>query len=199
MAGIENLKSRILRDSEEQARQIENEARARADEIVKSAKLRAEEILEEFKAKAERDGRDRRDRIIARAQLDLRNAVLAAKQEAIDKVLNTAIRKIQFMSVEEYTNFIERLLLSNIETGDEEVIFSENDKNRIDPDLLKRVNKKLQSEGKKGQLKISGEVRNISSGFILKREGLEVNCSIEAQIRALRDSLQGDIANLLFS
>jgi V/A-type H+-transporting ATPase subunit E len=60
------------------------------------------------------------------------------------------------------------------------------------------VNSKLNSQGKKGMVKISSETRNIRTGFVLKRGGLEINCSIESQIRILRDSLEGEIANLLF-
>lgn len=199
MAGIENLKNRLLQDDKDRASAIENEAKAKAEEIINSAKAKADLILEEIKVRAEKDGKDRKERIIARAQLDARNAVLAAKQEAIDMVLNLAEKKVASMEKDEYSKFIEKLLLNSVETGTEEVIFSNLDKARIDESLIDGVNKKLSAMGKKGELKLSSESRNIASGFILKRGGLEINCSIDSQIRALRDSLEGDIANLLFN
>lgn len=198
MAVIENLKERILKDDTDKANSIIDEAKAKADVIINSAMKKAEETAEESKAKAEKDGRDRKDRIISRAQLDARNSILKTKQELIDRVLSLTIKKIADMSNEEYSDFIEKLLLSTVETGDEEILFSNNDRIRIKPDLIDNINKKLESSGKKGLLKISGEARNISSGFILRRGGLEMNCSIESQIRTLRDSLEGEIANLLF-
>jgi V/A-type H+-transporting ATPase subunit E len=198
MANIDNLKERILSDDREKAKKIEDEARAKAEEIVSSAKAKAESILEEVKVRADKDGRDRKDRIVARAQLDLRNLVLAAKQEAIDKVIDYAVSKVSNMSDEDYSSFIEKMLLNSVETGEEEVIISEKDKNRVHLSVVTRVNQALISQGKKGGLHISSETRNMPSGFVLKREGLEINCSIESRIRILRDSLEGEIASLLF-
>jgi V/A-type H+-transporting ATPase subunit E len=198
MAGIENLKNRILKDSEEKSKQIENEARTKAEELLSGARQKADELSEKAKAKAERDGKEKKDRMISRAQLEARNDVLTAKQDAIDKVLKMSIEKIESMNDEKYSEFIEKLLLNSVESGDEEVVFSIRDRARIDPLLLQNVNKQLAVQGKKGMLKVSDETRNISTGFVLKRGGLEINCSVESQLRILRDSLEGEIANLLF-
>jgi V/A-type H+-transporting ATPase subunit E len=151
-----------------------------------------------MKARAEKDGKDKKDRMVSRAKLDARNDMLSAKQETIEKVLNLTVDRITQMNDSEYGEFIEKLLLNSVETGEEEIIFSERDKSRIQPSLITIVNSKLNSQGKKGMVKISSETRNIRTGFVLKRGGLEINCSIESQIRILRDSLEGEIANLLF-
>lgn len=198
MANIDNLKFRILSDDREKANAIESEAKVKAQEILDSAKLKAKSILEEAKVKAEKDGKDKKDRIIARAQLDARNSVLSAKQDTIDRVLKLAAEKVVNMNDEEYSSFIEKLLINSAETGDEEVIFSAKDKEKVNPSVVEKVNKVIVSQGKKGQLRISNDTRDISSGFILKRGGLEINCSIESRVRILRDSLEADLANLLF-
>lgn len=198
MAGIDNLKKRILKDDEDKARETIEEAEAKAKEILSHAKEKSELIIKEAKAKAEKDGSDRRERIIARAQLDARNNMLQAKQETIDNILSLAEKKIENMNSKDYSDFLEKLLMVSIETGEEEVIFSEKDKKRIDPGLVARINEKLVSMGKKGFLKISNETRNINSGFILKKGGVEINSSVDSQIRILRDNIEGEIANLLF-
>lgn len=198
MAGIDNLKARILRDSQAEAERIERDARAKADQIIESAKAQAEALLEETKAKSERDGKDKRDRIIARAQLDSRNAVLESKQQAIDKILETTLQRIYNMSNEEYSKLIEELLISSVETGTEEVVLSIKDRSRISRDVISRVNSILFEKGKIGNIRLSDETRNIASGFILKREGLEINCTFESRIRDLREEIQGDLAKLLF-
>lgn len=198
MAGIENLKKRILKDDEEKAKQIENDAELRARDIVKKAEDKAKTILEDAKIKAEKDGISSMDRIIARAELDARNMVLAAKQEIIGNILDLARESINNMDSKEYTDFIHQLLLSSAETGEEEVIFSEKDKKRIESGLIVAVNAELKAKGKKGALKVSGDTRNIESGFVLKQGGVEINCSIDSQIRMLRDSIEGELAGLLF-
>lgn len=198
MAGIENLRNRIIKDNEDRARQIESDAKTKAEEIINQAKNKADEIINSMKAKAEKDGQERKERLMSRAQLDARNEVLLAKQEAIDMVLNNVVNRISQMDDKDYFEFVENILLNSVETGEEEIIFSDKDKSRITPSFVTVVNDKLNSMGKKGLIKISSETRDIGAGFILTRGGLEINCSIESQIRLLRDSLEGDIANLLF-
>lgn len=198
MAGIENLRNRIIKDNEDRARQIESDAKAKGEEVINQAKKKADEIMNNMRAKAEKDGQERKERLMSRAQLNARNEVLLAKQEAIDMVLENVVNRISQMNDKDYFEFIENMLLNNVETGEEEVIFSEKDKNRITPSFVTVVNDKLNSMGKKGLIKLSSETRDIEAGFILTRGGLEINCSIESQIRLLRDSLEGDIANLLF-
>lgn len=198
MAGIDNLRNKILKDNEDRAKQIERDAAAKAEEIERQARNRADEIMNSMKAKAEKDGQERKERLMSRAQLDARNEILLAKQEAIDKVFQNAVDRIKQMSDKDYLDFIEKMFLENSSTGEEEIIFSEMDKARIQPSFITVLNDKLNSMGKKGLIRISDETRDIGSGFILTQGGLEINCSIESQIRLLRDSLEGDIANLLF-
>jgi len=198
MAGIENLQNRIIKDNEDRAMQIENDARAKAEDIINQAKKKAEEIMNNMKAKAEKDGKERKDRLMSRAQLDARNEILFAKQESIDNTLNHVANKINQMDDKQYFEFIEKIILNSVETGEEEIVFSKKDKARIAPSFMTEVNSKLNAMGKKGLIKISDETREIGSGFILTHGGLEINCSIESQIRLLRDSLEGEISNLLF-
>lgn len=198
MAGIDNLKNRILKEAEDSVKLIDDEAKAKVAEIINQARQKASALIENAKTKAEKDGSDSRDRIIARAKMDARNNVLSAKQEVIEKVLALAEQKIENMDSREYTEFIYKLLKCSVESGDEEVIFSEKDKMRIDNDLISKINAQLVSQNKKGNISVSSETRNIKSGFILKRGGIEINCSINSQIRILRDSLEGELAELLF-
>lgn len=198
MAGIENLQSRIKTDYEDRAKQIQADAKVKADEVKSQAQKKAEEIMDNMKAKAEKDGKEKKDRVIARAQLDARNELLFAKHEAINLVINQVIEKVNQMDDKSYLDFVEKLLVNNVETGDEEIIFSERDKARIEPSFIAAVNSKLTAMGKKGMIQISGKTRNIGAGFVLTHGGLEINCTIESQIRLLRDSLEGEISNLLF-
>lgn len=198
MAGIENLQNRITKDYEDRAKQIEKDAKAKADETLRQAKNKAEEIMSNMKVKAERDGKERKERLMARAELDARNELLFAKQEAIDNVLGHVADRITQMGDKDYHEFIQKLLLISVETGEEEIVFSEKDKARIDSAILTEINSKLVAMGKKGMLKISSTTREIGAGFILVHGGLEINCSMDSQIRLLRDNLESEISNLLF-
>lgn len=198
MAGIENLKNRIMQDGRERADKVLSDAKAQAQEMMRKAREKAATMVEEAKVKAEKMGDDRKERIISSARMDARNMKLTAKQETIDRIMNMAADTIMAMDKKEYTDFLEKLLVNSIETGDEEIVFSKADTERIDLGMIDRLNKKLISKGKKGALKISHEERNIKSGFLLINGGVEINCSIESQIRMIRDSIEGEIAGLLF-
>ncbi len=124
MAGIENLQNRIIKDNEDRAMQIENDARAKAEDIINQAKKKAEEIMNNMKTKAEKDGKERKDRLMSRAQLDARNEILFAKQESIDNTLNHVANKINQMDDKQYFEFIEKIILNSVETGEEEIVFS---------------------------------------------------------------------------
>ncbi|HBM80664.1 MAG: V-type ATP synthase subunit E [Clostridiales bacterium] len=198
MAEIDNLKNRIIKDGMQKASEIEGEALKKVDNIIAEARKKAEKIVKDAKERAKEEGLKSSERIISGAELDKRNMILAAKQDLIDSVFKSAIQKIRSMKDDEYTALIEKLLLRNVESGDEEVIFAENDKHRIDSGLLKRVNEKLAGLNKQGKLTESRQTVGIESGFILKKGGVEVNCSIEALVWSLRESLETSIAAMLF-
>lgn len=198
MGEIDNLKSKLLGDYEKEALEIKNQAKVKADEIILAANEKTSNIDKEAKAKAERDGKDLKDRIISRAQLNARNDVLQLKQDIIQRILNIASEKVNNMDKVQYENFVENILLNSELTGDEEVILSNKDKTRIDKSLIERVNKKLLGQGKMGNLKISEKTADMPSGFLLAKGGLEMNYSIESQIRMMQEELESDIAALLF-
>ena len=198
MAGIEKLKNRIMKDEEDRAKQTENDANLKAQDIIKKAGAKAEEMIEDAKVKGLKMGESRKDRIISSAKLEARDMKLAQKQETVDRILNMADDAIKSMEKDEYTSFLEELLINNIETGEEEIILPKSDIGRIDLSLVDRLNQKLLSQGKLGKLKISSETRDIKSGFLLINGGVEINCSIDSQIRMIRDSIEGELANLLF-
>jgi V/A-type H+-transporting ATPase subunit E len=198
MSGIDSLKNRLLQDSEESAKEIETEAAARVREVMDEAKTKVESILEEARSRAEKEGCLRKERIIAGAKLDSRNSVIAAKQETLDRIFKLADERIDGMNNEEYTSFMEKLLFNNIETGSEEVVLSKRDTIRITPGFIERVNQKLAAQGKTGRLRLSSEDRAFS-GFILRRGGVEVNCTIASMTRAMREELEAELADILFS
>ena len=86
MAGIDNLKSRLLEEDRLSAESIETDAAKKADELIAAALKKAEEITESMSVKAQKDGQDKKDRLLARAAHNARNNLLEAKQEAIEKI-----------------------------------------------------------------------------------------------------------------
>jgi V/A-type H+-transporting ATPase subunit E len=90
------------------------------------------------------------------------------------------------------------MLMSSVETGEEEVILSEGSTRKLSDGFISKVNDALAAAGKKGSIRISDETRNISGGFILKSQGVEINNSFEAVIRLYRDEIEPKVAEIFF-
>ncbi len=67
----------------------------------------------------------------------------------INKVFDEAVIKLQNLSKDEYLNFVKSSILSLDIEGDEEIIVSPNDKDKIDISLMLTLNNKLKAKGKK--------------------------------------------------
>ena len=198
MAGIEKLKDRIIKDGEDKAKQIKDDTDLKAQDIIKKAEEKAQTMIEDAKAKGLKMSGNRKDRIISNVKLEARNMKLSQKQKTIDEIFRKAVDFIKSMERDEYASFLEKLLLNNIETGEEEIVFSKNDIERLGPNFVERLNQKLLSEGKEGSLKLKDETRDIESGAVLINGKVEIDCSIVSQLRAIRDDLEGELADLLF-
>lgn len=199
MAGIEELKKRIIDEENENAKKIIADAELEALKILDKASMDSESILKKSKDKAAIDANSLNMRIISKAQLDARNMLLQAKLEMIDIVINKAKLKIYNMDKDSYSTFIEKLLLKNVQSGDEEIILGDKDKERVDISVIENVNNKLKGINKQGLLKLSNNSCDIKAGFILKKGDIEINCSIDSIIRMLRDNIEKDLSHILFN
>lgn len=199
MVGIDRIKEQILEDAQTEAERIISEAedkvRALKEKKREEANALKEKLMEESSLKAQ----ERKRRMMIAANLEMRKNILAAKQEMINKVIEDTLKVIEQMPVAEYRGIISNMLLDTVVTGEETVIFSERDKDRLDAGFIAGVNLKLKEQGKKGQLKLGPAAGDFRSGFILKSGGMEINNSFEAIIRMNRNELESEIAGILFA
>ena len=154
MEGIEKIKERILEEAREEKEKIIADAEAQAQEILRQHEQKAKEILDDMLDKAGKAAEEKKRRIISMAQLENRKALLQAKQQIIDEVFEKAKVALQSMPDEKYQNLIANLLKTSVLTGNEEVIISERDKNRITADFIQKVNKTISGMGKQGNLRL---------------------------------------------
>ena len=199
MSNINNLTSKILSDAEERKESILKEANEEKAKIVskKEALAKSEEATMVEKAKTE--AKTAKERIISGAELRSRNEKLTAKQAVIDKVFEKSIEKICKMSDQEIKEFIKNKIVNADVVGDETIILNEKGNKLVDANLLKEINSELLAKGKKGELTISKEVRNFKGGFILEKDGIEINNTFEDLVNSERDDLEFEVAKVLFN
>lgn len=198
MEGIAKIKERILEEAQEQKQNIIKNAKAQAQDIKKQYEHKAKEIVDNILDKAGKTAEEKKRRILSMAQLENRKALLKIKQQIIDAVFEKAKAILQNMPDDKYQNLIANMLINSVITGNEVVVISEHDKNRITPDFLQKINNTLIGMGKQGNLRISETPGQMIGGFILKSQDLEVNSTFDSLINMEREELETEIAKILF-
>ena len=199
MSDVKNLTSKILKDAEERKESILKAANEEKAKIIAKKQAVAKQEEEAMSEKAKIEAKTRRERIVSGAELKARNEKLAAKQSVIDSVFDQSIEELCKMSNDDMKKFIKNMILNSDITGDEKIILNKEGKSLLDKSLLTTINNELKASGKKGELTISDEVRTFKGGFILEKDGIEINNTFEDLVNSSRDDLEFEVANVLFN
>ena len=227
MNGIEKITARIQQDAsadldairaqaEEQAAQIrsqyEAQAKAEAEKAAESCRQAAQQQLERLEGAAEMEAKTR---------------LLTAKQACIDRAFERAREHLLSMPEAEYVELLAKLAVRSSATGREEVVLNERDRAAVGQKVVARANQLLAQAvapdlpeelkaSKAGgiltkvvtganallqgtaMLSLASDTAEIQGGLILRDGQVEVNCAFETQLRLLRESLAGQVAQTLF-
>lgn len=197
MTGLEKIIDRIIGDAESEAEEIRKKAREEAAGVLREGK----ESLEGLKKEAAGREEDRRRSLEARAEsaaaLKKRQALLAAKQDIINGLIDRAHKNLLEMDEEKYFSLLEAMAKRFSLPRDGEIHVSERDLKRLPKGFEERIRKA--AEGNGGSLRLSSQPAAVDGGFVLSYGGVEENCSFEALFSARRDELSDRVSGLLFS
>ena len=195
---LEKILERIQQDAQSEVDRIKSRASVAADEILKKAQEEAEILKNQALEASENEAKQRKERIVATASLDLRKALLAEKQNAIDNAFQAAVDALVKMGDAEYKKIIRDMILPNVQTGDEEIILSERDKARFGGNFAEEINRQLVKNGEKGNLTIAQDTYDMVGGFVLRRGQVELNSSFGSLFKSSRDELESEVSKILF-
>jgi len=196
---VDAITKKIISDAQAEVQRIKAEVAKKVGKIQADEQQRVAAIEKEAQEEAGRRSADRKKKDLATAELDLRKAFLAQKQDLIQQVFDKALKRLVALRGEQYRRFIAELLLRAVEVGDEQVIFSSSDSHKVGEEVLEEINARLAKEGKKGGLRLVKEDRDLQGGFILRRGKMEVNCSLQALFSTVREDLEPEVSEILFS
>ena len=197
MSGLDKMKARILEEAESSARDILDRAGEEADRILREAGTAADAAAAEIAAGAVHDSLERKRRAGAAADMQRKQAYLAAKQEVIREILQKAYRRILDLDDREYFEFMEKLLEKYVLPEKGEIRFNEKDLSRMPEGFSGRV-KNIAAE-KGWSLEISGQPCTAEGGFLLVYGGVEENCTIKAVFESKREELSDQVNRMLFA
>ena len=196
MSNINNLTSKILKDAEDKKEVILQTAEKEKNKIHSKKQDEAKTTEKIIIEKAEREAILRKERIISGARLQARNEKLIAKQEIINEIFETSIEELCNLSKDDFKEFVYSSILNSDILGEQKIILNDAGKKIVDEVLLSEINKEL---GSKTSITLSKETRKFKGGFILEKDGIEINNTFEALVNSLRDDLSSDVAIALFS
>lgn len=199
MSNLQHITSKIKKDSEVQKDAILAAANEEADKIINkkisAANKNAADILE----KAQIESVVKKNRIISSAQLKVRNEKLEAKQAVIEKVFVTTKENLSNMSEDDFKGFVKKKILSLDITGNENIIVNLKAKKALDNSFIKELNNSLIKVGKEGNLKVSEIIGDFTGGFIIEKDGIEINNTFESLVESLREEMEFEIARIMFN
>ena len=198
MNNIEKILDRISSDAAAQAEKIISEAEENSRRIREDYEDRAKAACDKILEDARNTAVTRAERRDSAAQLDARNYTLDIKQQVLSQVFDKAAEALADLPDKEYSSFLAHLAAKASESGDEEIIFSASDREKVGADVVSAANGLLSAAGRKGELTLSDRTADIRGGFILARGRIETNCSVDVLVGSYKDELTLDIAKILF-
>ena len=193
MSGLDKMKSRIFEEAEQSAAELLDQAKKDAEKIVKDAVEKAGADAEHIRVKAAADAKE----YAKRADMNRKQALLAAKQDVIRSVLEDAYSQVMNMDDAAYFEMLGKMLDKYMLAQDGAICFSKRDLDRMPKSFAEKIDASAKAKG--GKLVISEEARKIDGGFILVYGGIEENCTIKAVFDAKREELADVVKRQLFS
>lgn len=194
---FEDILKRIRDDGDKESGRIKKEAEEEAKRVLREAKKEAVSLKERMLQSARNSIRDEKKRILTMANLEVRKKLLERKQILIEEAFRKASSHLGHLPDEEYRKAMKKMLLETVESGEEEVIISPEEK-LINPAFLNAVSAELSSKGRPGRLKLSSERRECKGGFVLRAGRKEVNNTFDSLFRENREDLESEVAGILF-
>lgn len=143
MDGIEKITAKIAADAQAEIDALTAQAQAEADKITAGYKAQAQALKQELEAKGKKAAAEREERMASVAQLEARKAELAAKQDLLDRTFDRALEKLCALKDSEYIDLLAELIAEASSTGQEELIFSQADRDRVGEAAVAKANELL--------------------------------------------------------
>lgn len=195
MTGLDNILNQIRSDAQQEADQILAKAKETADGILDKAKEDADRDGKTILADGEAQAQDIRARAESSAQLERRNAMLSFKQEVIRAAADKAIAQLEAAPDEEYFSMLLALAGRYAAPGKAEMLLNEKDLARLPADFAAA----LKQAAPQAEITVSKEpATGLDSGFLLRYEGIDVNCGIRALLEDAQGEVRDSLSRILF-
>lgn len=190
LSGVDQINNKILQEARDSSRVKIDLALGRARKITDAARHEAGHKIKSMLDDAEKKASDANKRIMALAEIEVRKERLQVRQELVRAAFDRTREMLVNMPDEEYCGFLTGMLLQALQQEQYEIVLSQRDRERIGTGLMESILQLVQAAGKQTGIRLSDTTADISGGFILRTEELELNYSFEAILRTEQEQLQ---------
>lgn len=195
MNGLEKIIEKIEADAESVSASAIADARVRADEIIAEAEAVGESeargIIDEAKAKCSAMV----TRVHSAGELQRKKILLEKKVAIINSVISKAVKNFLGDDSTKYFDSLVRLVEKYSLSGDQTMVLSNKDFERIPGDFEKRVNGAVSGKGK---ITVRGG-GSFEGGFLLVGDEVVQNCTVAALVRDAETEIRDELYKLLFT
>lgn len=196
---IKDINNKIISDAKIQASKIITQAEDNRNNIIKKGEKEADNVKKVILYKINQEASLKKSKILTEANLEAKKTILLEKQKIMEDVFDKALESITKLNSKDYLNFIKKLILDNIERGDETIFTGSSDKNKICKDFVEEINKELKAKDKKGELRLSTSYLPIKGGVVIGSGKIRKNISLEFLLKKIREELEIQISKDLFN
>ncbi|MFW6148536.1 MAG: V-type ATP synthase subunit E [Atribacterota bacterium] len=195
---IKDIKDKILADAQNEKDSIIKKAEEYIKDTKENLQNEINSIKKEIMERYEQDAELKEKKIITEARLKANKEILSEKQAIIEEIFKEVENRIRKLDEEKYVNLIEKLILENIENGDETIYIGNQERKSINQKFIDDLNKKLKSQGKQGELKLSKKNVPIKGGIILGTDEIRKNASLEIILEKIKEDIEIKLNQYLF-
>ena len=189
----QTIVERILSDARDDAAAALRDAQTRGQAMEAESDERIEEDRVKILARATAEGEEERANMLRMAQLEERKLDLAMKRQVLDEAFDAVVNQLAQLPDDMARDYLETLLLEAAD-GECQIVTRPEDSRLYDEAFLNRVNGKLTH----AHVTLSPHTRPLPGGFVLVRDGVEINCAYDAVVREMRSRLEAGAAAALF-
>ena len=194
---FEDIIKKIAENAEQERDRLLREAMLEADSVRQAGGLDARVLSEDLERRSRERADRERERILTLTRLECRKKLLAAKQACLDKVFDKVRQRFTEMPPEQYREILKGILRNAQPDGDEELVPATSQRDLYTSEFMNELNASLGNPP--GHITLSEESRDMLGGFVLSKGRHEDDCSLESLMARLREELEPETANILFS
>ncbi len=197
--GISAISDEVVGDAQKEAEATILTAEKEAKETLQSAKREADEKYRELVGHAKAKAESERRKIASVTEVEMRNRLLAAKEELVDAAFKKAVDKFKiFVETNEYKTYLVKLIEEVAQKiGQKDLVIEINaaDASWLTQETLKPLSEKLQAE-----LKLAKSNEHFIGGCIIQTGNGKIiyNSTIDTKLEELKPTLRVEVAKILF-